>query len=107
MLAVTSAKRVPSLPNVPTVAESGVPGYEAALWYGLLAPAGLPNYITAKIHAALASTFNSPDPVLTERLNNLGVLPAAPNSPDDFAAFLKADVAFWQGLVKNSGLKLK
>ena len=107
MLAVTSAKRVPSLPNIPTVAESGVLGYEAALWYGLLAPAGLPTYIRTKLHAALAGTFNSPEPALSERLNNLGVLPATPNSPEDFATFLRADVEFWEKQVKNSGLKLK
>ena len=107
MIGVTSGKRVPSLPDVPTIAEAGVPGYEAALWYGLLAPRAVPRAVVQKLHGTITTIFSSPDKALAERLNNLGVVATAPHSPDDFAAFLKDDLAFWKQLVEQSGVKPK
>ncbi len=107
MLGVTSAKRIPALPGVPTVEEAGLPGYEVALWYGLLGPAALPPAIKDKLHSALAEVFASPDPTLVERLNAMGVVPAAAHTPEQFGSFLKSDLAFWKKLVDATGTKAK
>jgi tripartite-type tricarboxylate transporter receptor subunit TctC len=107
MLGVTSAKRIPTLPEVPTVSEAGLAGYQVALWYGLLAPAGLPKDVKDKLHSTLAGVFNAPEPALAERLTALGVLAAAPNTPEDFGEFLGSDLSFWKKLVDATGAAAK
>ena len=107
MLGVTSTRRVPALPDVPTVSESGLAGYQVALWYGLLGPADLPHQIRDKLHSTLASIFNDPAPALAEQLNTFGVLPAQANTPEEFSAFLKQDLAFWKKLVDATGTTVK
>jgi tripartite-type tricarboxylate transporter receptor subunit TctC len=104
MLAVTSAQRVPILPEVPTVAES-VPGYEVAIWYGLLAPVGIPAAARDRLQGALAEVFRSPDKALVEQFANLGVIPSPLNTPDQFAAFLRNDFEFWRKLAADVGVK--
>ncbi|HYG54736.1 MAG TPA: tripartite tricarboxylate transporter substrate-binding protein [Burkholderiales bacterium] len=103
MLAVTSAKRVPSLPEVPTVAESGLPGYEVLLWYGVLGPAGLPAAIRDKLQTALTEIYTRPEPAVVERLSALGVVATPAHSSQQFAAFIKSDLRFWEKLVDATG----
>ena len=99
--ATTGAKRLPALPDVPTVAEAGIPGYQVILWYGLLGPAGLPTDITNKIQADVARVLKMPD--VAERLAGLGVEPVG-SSPDAFAALLKSEIAKWEKVKKATGL---
>ena len=102
-LAVTSATRAPALPDVPTVAESGLPGFEASSWFGLLAPAGTPPAIIAKINAEVATWLASPEG--KEKLASIGAN-AAGGSPDDFARHIQAETAKWAKVVKESGAKV-
>jgi tripartite-type tricarboxylate transporter receptor subunit TctC len=102
-LAVTNPKRSPIVPNVPTVAESGLPGFEALQWFGILAPAGLSKDVTAKLHADIVRAVRLPD--VRERMTSLGAEVVA-NTPAEFAAFQKADTAKWAKVVKASGAKI-
>ena len=101
-LAVTSAKRVASAPEIPTVAESGVPDYTANSWFGLYAPAGTPREIVAKINAEATSALNAPD--VKSRLAKQGMFVVA-NTPDEFADFLKKEIPRWRKVVEDSGVK--
>jgi tripartite-type tricarboxylate transporter receptor subunit TctC len=103
-LAVTSAQRSPALPDVPTVAESGVPGFEASSWFGLLAPAGTPRDIVTKINADTAKWLSSPD--AKEKLAAQGAAVAG-GSPEDFAKHIQAETAKWARVVKESGAKIE
>jgi tripartite-type tricarboxylate transporter receptor subunit TctC len=102
-LGVTSAKRIPALPEVPTIAEAGVPGYEAVGWNGLLGPAAMPAPILEKIHDAVVKIIQLPD--MRERLIGLGADPS-PSTPGEFAALIKAELVKWAKVVKDSGAKL-
>ena len=103
-LAVTTAKRWPGAPDIPTVAESGVPGYEVSGWFGLLAPAGTPKDILHKLQAAIADAVRSP--AVSKQLQDLGAEPVA-NTPEVFAQEIKDDVEKWITVVKNTGVKLE
>jgi tripartite-type tricarboxylate transporter receptor subunit TctC len=102
-LAVTSLERAAVIPELPTLAESGFPGFEAVSWFGLLAPAGTPAPIIAKLHGDIAKIAAQAD--MRERLAQLG-LAAAVNSPDEFAAVIKADIAKWAKVIKDANIKL-
>jgi tripartite-type tricarboxylate transporter receptor subunit TctC len=102
-LAVTSLERVAVIPELPTLAESGFPGFEAVSWFGLLAPAGTPAPVIAKLHGDIAKIAAQAD--MQERLAQLG-LAAAVNSPDEFAAVIKADIAKWAKVIKDANIKL-
>ncbi|QHI99394.1 tripartite tricarboxylate transporter substrate binding protein [Xylophilus rhododendri] len=102
-LAVTTAKRSPELPDVPTIAEAGVPGYEATSWFGLLAPAGTPADIVNKIDAALIKVYGNPE--LKKKIADQGAEPVV-EKPAEFAAFIKAETAKWGKVVKESGATL-
>ncbi|MCE2949659.1 MAG: tripartite tricarboxylate transporter substrate binding protein [bacterium] len=91
-LGVTTAKRLPSLPQVPTVAESGLPGYEFTTWYGLTAPGGTPAPVVAALHAAVVRTIG--DPAVAASLVKQELQPAT-STPAEFAGFLKAEVDKW------------
>lgn len=99
ILAITSAKRAPILPNVPTVAESGFPGYEASSWQGLFAPAGTPRDILAKLSAELAAVVNSPE--FGERLGGMLFEPRVV-SPDELMTMLRVQLARWAQLAKTA-----
>ena len=104
-LAVTSAKRVPSMPNVPTVAESGVPGYEVVSWQAIFAPAGTPK---ADRRPAARRDRQDPDrePEMQERLAKLG-MQGADMTTEQIAAFQKAEVAKWAAVIKDANIKLE
>ena len=101
-LAVTGAKRSETLPDLPTVAESGLPGYEAVGWFGLLAPAATPKPIVAKLSHDANRVLSERD--VCERMQALGAEPAG-NTPEDFARFIRADQAKWSKLMKEAGIK--
>jgi len=102
-LAVTSATRAAALPDVPTVAEAGLPGFEASSWFGVLAPAGTPVAIIARLNAEIAKWLASPE--AREKLASQGAN-AAGGSPEDFAKHIAAETAKWQKVVKESGAKV-
>ena len=102
-LAVTSAQRASALPDVPTVAEAGLPGFDATSWFGLLAPAGTPKDVVAKLNAEVAKWLASPE--AREKLASQGAI-AAGQSPEDFTRHIAAETAKWQKVVKESGAKV-
>jgi tripartite-type tricarboxylate transporter receptor subunit TctC len=101
-LGVTSSKRNPALPDVPTVAEAGVPGFEVLGFYAYFAPARTPPAIIAKFHADTVKALA--DPVIRDRLDQLGV-GVVGSSPEQLGAFMKAEVAKWGPLIKDAGIK--
>ena len=102
-LAVTSNQRSPIIPELPTLAESGFPGFEAISWFGLLAPAHTAAPIIAKVHEEIVKIAAQTD--MRERLAQLG-LEVAVNSPDEFAAVINADIAKWAKVIKDANIKL-
>ncbi|HZQ63506.1 MAG TPA: tripartite tricarboxylate transporter substrate binding protein [Casimicrobiaceae bacterium] len=102
-LAVTTAQRSRLAPDLPTMAEAGVPGFDISTWYGLLAPAGTPAPIIAKWNAEVTRILNSPD--VREKLLAQGAEPA-PDTPEQFAAFIARENAKYQRIVKASGAKV-
>ena len=102
-LAVTSATRSSALPDIPTVAESGLPGFEASSWFGILAPAGTPPAIIAKLNAEIAKWLTSPE--AKEKMLALGANIGG-GSPEDFAKHIAVETAKWQKVVKASGAKV-
>ena len=102
-LAVTTAKRSPELPNVPTIAEAGVPGYEATAWFGLFAPAGTPAPVLAKLNAAIVKVLAQPD--VKKKINEQGA-EVYSETPEQFAAFIQAESVKWGKVVKESGASL-
>jgi tripartite-type tricarboxylate transporter receptor subunit TctC len=100
-LAVTSGSRFPGLPQVPTVAESGYPGYEANTWIGLFAPAGTPREVLARLNEDFAKVMAQPD--LAARLSDLGMTPAVAGA-DAFAEQVRADTAKWTQLIRKAGI---
>jgi len=102
-IAITATKRSPSLPDLPTVAESGLPGFEATGWNGFVAPGPTPAPVVARLNAEIVRALNLPD--MRERLVSLAVEPVA-GSPGDFAAYIKREVAQWARVVKEGGLRM-
>ena len=102
-VAVTSSKRAPALPDVPTISESGLPGFEASSWFGVLAPAGTPAPIVARINAEVNKWLQSAD--AREKLLSQGA-EAAGGSPEQFAAHIRAESDKWAKVVKASGAKV-
>jgi tripartite-type tricarboxylate transporter receptor subunit TctC len=101
-LAVTGLKRAPAAPEVPTVAESGVPGYEVATWWGLSAPAKTPPAILARLHKETINALNSPD--VRSRLEGLGA-EIVGSSPQQYEAFVRNEIAKWAKVIKAAGIK--
>ena len=102
-LATTGAARSPAAPDLPTVAEAGVPGFEVVGWNGVMAPAGTPPDVIAKLNGAIKQALAMPD--VAERLTGPGAN-VVWNTPADFGAFVKAEVAKWDKVVKASGAKI-
>ncbi len=104
VLAVTSAQRSEQLPDVPTVAQAGVPGYEVMSWFGLWAPAGTPPDIVAKLNQAVVEIIQMPD--MQKQIRDQGALPH-PESPAEFAAFIAAEGKKWADVVRNANLAIQ
>jgi len=101
-LGVTGSKRAPGADDIPTIAEAGVPGYEAVQWYGLLAPAGTSRDIITRLHAGVVRALQNPD--VRQRLLNDGAVPVG-NSPEEFANYLRAETTKWAKVVQAAGIK--
>jgi tripartite-type tricarboxylate transporter receptor subunit TctC len=103
-LGVTTSKRNPQLPDVPTIAESGIPGYEVVIWYALFVPAGTPKPVIARLNTETVKALNSAD--LKERLTLQG-LDVASSTPDQLMAFVKSETVKWAKVAKDSGAQLE
>ena len=102
-IAVSTGKRSAAVPEVPTVAESGLPGFEVAVWQGILAPAGTPRPIVDTLHAAIVAALGRPD--MKERMAANGT-DIIGNTPAEFAAFIQSDLVKWAKVVKSSGARV-
>src|SRR6185436_1998693 len=102
-LAVTTATRTAVLPDIPTVAELGIPGFEATTWHGLVAPAATPKDVIETLHRATVAALN--DPVTRKALGDLGV-DIAGSSPAEFSTYIKAEIPKWRAVVQAAGARL-
>jgi len=100
-LAVTSLKRLEALPQVPTLDEAGVHGFDASGWYGVVAPAGTAQPIVARLNGEIGKAMRTPE--LRSRLDSEGALPA-PGTPEEFATFIRAEIARWAAVLKRAGV---
>jgi tripartite-type tricarboxylate transporter receptor subunit TctC len=103
-IAVTTAERLPSAPDIPTMRESGLPDYEVAAWFGLLAPAGTPPEIVERLHKNISEILQSPEG--GKRLADLGAEPVG-NTPEEFAGVITYEVARWRKVVQATGVKVE
>ena len=101
-LAVTGAKRTPAAPDIPTVAESGVPGYEVTTFYGLSAPAKTPRAIIDRLNSEIVRALSAPD--VREKSAGLGADPVG-NTPEQYTAFMQNEIAKWDKVIKAAGIK--
>ena len=101
-IAVTSLKRLPQVPDVPTVDESGLPGYEVIAWIAFIAPAGVPQDIVNKVNADIGRILAMPD--VKERLEADGWTPRA-MTPDEFGRYIRAEMTKWGKVVRESGAR--
>jgi len=102
-LAVTTPKRSPAMPELPTVAESGYPGFEVSTWFAYLAPAGTPAAVVTKLNTEINAAMRSPE--VEKRLQNIGA-ELNPGTPQDLGRFLEADMARWAKVIAQAGIKL-
>ncbi len=102
-IAVTSTTRLPAMPELPTVAEAGLKGYESSQWYGLLAPAGTPEDILNALNAHVVTIMQSAD--LKQRLHDDGIVPVG-NTRQQFAAYIKTELVKWARVIKQSGARI-
>ena len=102
-LGVTSIKRSAATPEIPTLAEQGLTGFDVVLWYGMLAPAGTPKAVVDRLHAAFVDFAASPD--IKEKLSGIGAEPAS-MSQAEFGAMIKSDIARWKKVAQEAGIKL-
>jgi tripartite-type tricarboxylate transporter receptor subunit TctC len=101
-LAVGDAARVPSLPEFPTIAESGVPGYEAFSWAGVIAPAGTPREVVVRLNREIVQVLKQKD--IVEQLAKDGTIPV-PDTPEEFSAYIRAELAKWAAIVQMARIK--
>jgi tripartite-type tricarboxylate transporter receptor subunit TctC len=101
-IAVTTDKRSHTLPELPTIAEAGVKGYEASTWYGLLAPAGTPQPVITRLHDEVVRALKTPD--MREKFASQGFEPAG-TTPAEFAAYIKSEIAKWGKVIRDAGIK--
>ena len=101
--AVTSPQRLPTLPDVPTASEAGLPGYDSTGWFGVVAPAGTPPAIVARLNAEITAALN--DPQVQAAMRNLGVEPA-PDKPEAFETYIRAETLKWAKVIRQANIKL-
>jgi len=101
-LAVIAPQRLATLPDVPTIAEAGLAGFEVTTWYGILVPAGTPRPIVSRLNAELVKAMHSPE--VKERLAGLGT-DAVTDTPEEFAAYIRQEIAKWGDVIRKAGLK--
>jgi tripartite-type tricarboxylate transporter receptor subunit TctC len=104
-IAVSTTKRIPALPAVPTVAESGFPGFLGVAWGGLMVPAGTPQAVKARINAEVAAALSADE--IQKKFRDVGVEPAVPGTPDEFGAFMSNEMDKWGTLIKDRGIRLE
>ena len=103
-IAIASAKRASGAPDVPTIAESGLPGFEATYWLGWFAPGGTPMPVLRALNTEIRQFMQSPD--MSKRVIDMGGYVAANESPEEFAAYLKTDSARWIKVIRDTGMTL-
>ena len=103
-LAVTSPKRNAALPDIPSIAEAGVPGYEAIEWNGVMVPTGTPPAVISRLYQAIAKSLAVPE--VKERILALGADPVG-SSPEEFGAFIKKEIATWSKVIKEVGITIE
>jgi tripartite-type tricarboxylate transporter receptor subunit TctC len=103
-LAISSLKRSPAAPDIPTIAEAGVPGFSASAWFALVAPTGTPTAVVAKLSAEQSRILKLPD--VAERLSSLGAEPVGSN-PEQLAAHIKSEIAKWAKVIKEANVELQ
>jgi len=103
-LAVSTAKRSSAMPDLPSIAEAGVPGYDAGAWFGLLAPAGTPKAVVEKLSAETARILKLPE--VSKRISELGAEPVG-GTPEQFAAFIKSEIDKWAKVIKDANVELQ
>jgi tripartite-type tricarboxylate transporter receptor subunit TctC len=103
-LAVTTLKRAPSVPDLPTIAESGLPGFDLTTWFGIFVPAGTPPETVARFNAEIVKALASKE--LVDRLATMGTTPPENNTPERFAAFVRTEAAKYAQVVKSSGARV-
>jgi tripartite-type tricarboxylate transporter receptor subunit TctC len=101
-LAVTGAKRSPVAPELPTMMEAGVKGYESATWYGVLAPAKTPRAIVSRVNGDIVAILNQPE--VRDRMLREGAEPVG-NSPEEFAAYMKSEIAKWGKVIRAAKIQ--
>ncbi len=101
-LGVSSLQRVDSLPQTPTLSDSGVRGFDAVQWYGIVAPAGTPREIVMKLNADIRGIMQSPE--MRERLNTEGAI-AITSTPEEFTAHIRSEIARWGAVIKSAGIQ--
>jgi tripartite-type tricarboxylate transporter receptor subunit TctC len=102
-LAISTEKRMPQLPNVPTFAESGIKGFDVTNWYGVLGPKGLPKDIVVKLNEAIKKVLI--DPAVVAKLEPQGVIPQGPKTPEEYDAFIKAELNKYAKMTKELQVK--
>lgn len=100
---VTSAKRSPGAPDIPTIAEAGVPGYDAVTWFGVLGPAGMPRAIVTRLHTEVVRAVN--EPTLRNRFIADGADPSPSKSPEEFAALIRSETRKWAKVIREAGIQ--
>lgn len=103
-MGVISGKRLDAWPDLPTIAEAGVPGYESTAWVGILAPAGTPQEIVRKLHAEIVRSLENQD--LRERIIGLGTVPVG-NTPEQFADLIRSEVPKWIRVAKEANIRME
>jgi tripartite-type tricarboxylate transporter receptor subunit TctC len=101
-IAVTSLTRAPFLPDIPTIAESGYPGYDVTGWFGLVAPPGTPGAIIDRLNRETVRIMTRPE--IREKLESIGIVPLV-NTPAEFGALIRKESAYWAEMIKNTGIK--
>jgi len=104
LLGISTPKRSRAAPQLPTIAEAGLPGYDVSPWFGLVGPAGMPRDIVARVHGIVAAGLKSAD--VLQRMNTLGYDPVG-DTPEHFAGTIKADIAKYARIVQTAGIKIE